>query len=160
MKWYTVAETLRQAVDAGLSVSVQRSGVVPGVIAWDACDCGLIAISVNQIYPSEMFPELLTNSSGSCDASHEVAEIIIQVVRCAPQPAEPNFAPTVAELDTSAQEILRDAHELMKFARETLCAMESNGDIYAWILRPLTAQGPSGSCVGNELRVLVGLLRG
>jgi len=160
MKWHTVAETLRQAVDAGLSVSVQRSGVVPGAIAWDACDCGLLAVSVNQIYPSEVFPELLTNPSGSCDASHEVAEIIIQVVRCAPQPTDQNFAPTVAELDASAQEILRDAYELMKSTRETLCAMESNGDIHAWILRPLTAQGPFGACVGNEIRVLVGLLRG
>lgn len=160
LKWYTVAETLRQAVHAELTVVPQRSGVVPGAIAWDECDCGLLSVSVAQIFPSETFPDLLTEPSGSCDASHEVAEIVIQVVRCAAQPEGQDFAPGVADLDASAQEVLRDAYEMITATRETLCAMESDRDVYAWLLRPLTSQGPSGACVGNELRVFVGLLRG
>jgi hypothetical protein len=160
LKWYTVAETIRQAIETNLSVPVQRSGVVPGSIAWDECDCGLLAVSVYQIYPSETFPDPLIDPSGNCDASHDVAEIVIQIVRCAPQPEGPEFAPAVADLDASSQEILRDAYEMTQAVRETLCAMENDRDIYAWILRPLTSQGPTGACVGNELRVLVGLLRG
>lgn len=160
LKWYTVAETLRQAIDAELSAPVQRSGVVSGDIAWDECDCGLLAVTVFQIYPSETFPDLLTDISGNCDASHEVAEIIIQVIRCAPQPEGQDFAPSVAALDASAQEVNRDAYEMITAARETLCAMQSDRDIYAFILRPLTSRGGSGACVGNELRVFVGLLRG
>lgn len=160
MKWYTVAETLRQAVHAELTIKPTRSGVVPGAIAWDECDCGLLAVSVNQIFPSEVFPSLLVEPTGNCDASLEVGEIVIQIVRCAPSPEGQKLAPSVTELDASAQEVLRDAFELLKATRETLCMMENDRDIMAFLLRPLTAQGPSGSCVGNELRVYVGLRRG
>lgn len=159
-KWYAVAETLRMAVHNNLTVIPDRSGVVPGAIAWDECDCGLLAVSVNQIFPSEVFPELLTNPSGACDASIEVGEFVIQLIRCAPQPEGQGVSPSVAALNESAVAILLDAYEMIQGARGQLCAMESNGDIYDFILRPLTAQGPSGVCVGNELRILVGLLRG
>lgn len=160
LKWYIVAETLRLAVHNELTVKPDRSGVVPAAIAWDECDCGLLAVSVNQIFPTQTFPTLLVEPSGNCDASVDAAEIVIQVIRCAPQPEGDKMAPSVSALDTSAQEILRDAFELLKAVRETLCAMENNRDVYAFLLRPLTAQGPTGACVGNELRVYVGLMRG
>lgn len=160
LKWYTVAETLRQAVHAELTVKPDRSGVVSGDIAWDECDCGILAVTVEQIYPTETFPDLLTDLEGNCDASVEAAEIVIQVIRCAPQPEGDNLAPSVAALDASAQEINRDAFEMIKAVRETLCTMLEARDIYAFLLRPLTSQGGSGACVGNELRVFVGLLRG
>lgn len=160
LKWYTVAERLRLAVHAELTIKPDRSGVVPAAIAWDECDCGLLAVSVNQIFPTEVFPSLLVEPSGNCDASVDAAEIVIQIIRCAPQPEGDRLAPSVSTLDASAQEVNRDAYELLKAARETLCAMLNVRDIYAFLLRPLTAQGPSGACVGNELRVYVGLLRG
>jgi hypothetical protein len=160
MKWYVVAETLRQALDADLSVPVQRSGVVPGSIAWDECDCGLLAVTAYQVYPTEVFPTLLTEVSGGCDASQEAAEIVIQVVRCAPQPGEQSQSPSVAALDASAQEVLRDAFEMITSVRGTLCQMQNDRDILDFILRPLVSVGPNGACVGNELRVVVGLLRG
>lgn len=159
LKWYTVAETLRQAINADLTNPVQRAGVVPGAIAWDECDCGLLAVSVAQIYPTATFPDLLTEVSGGCDPSREAAEIIIQVIRCAPQGTEA-LSPGVTALDASAQEILLDAYELILSVRETLCQLESNGDILEFLVRPLISVGPSGACVGNEIRVLVGLLRG
>lgn len=159
MKWYVLAETLRQAIHADLTVKPDRSGVVPGAIAWDECDCGILAVTYAQIYPSEVFPDLLNNPAGNCDASLEVGELIIQLIRCAPNP-ETELAPSVAALDASAQEVLRDAYELIQSTRETLCMMEDARDISSYLLRPLVPQGPSGGCVGNELRVFVGLLRG
>lgn len=160
LKWYTLAETLRLAVHNGLTIKPDRSGVVSGDIAWDECDCGLLAVTVSQIFPSSQFPNLLTDLEGNCDASVEVGEIVIQVVRCAPQPEGDRLAPSVASLDSSAQEILRDAFEILTAARETLCTLQESRDIYAFLLRPLTSQGGSGACVGNELRLFVGLLRG
>lgn len=159
LKWYTVASTLEQAVYAELTTKPDRHGVVPGAIAWDECDCGLLAVSVAQVYPSETFPDPLTRKvSNVCDAPWEVGELVIQVVRCAPNPdgLEP---PTVAELDASAQEVLRDAYELLKGASVRLCEMNRDRDIADFLLRPLTAQGPSGGCVGNELRAYVALTR-
>lgn len=159
-KWYTVAETLRLAVHAELTVKPDRSGVVPGAIAWDECDCGLLAVSVARIFLTETFPDELSRRIGNaCDAPYEVGEIVIQVVRCAPNPDDPLTAPTTAELDASAQEVLRDAYEMLRAASVTLCEMNAAREISDFMLRPLTAQGPSGGCVGNELRAYVSLLR-
>jgi hypothetical protein len=157
LKWYTLAEEIRVAVHDALTVKPLRSGVVPGAIAWDECDCGLLAVSVNQIYPSEVFPDLIQQPAGNCGAALNVAELVIQVVRCAPNPDGQSLSPTVAELDASAREVLRDAYEMICSVQERLQEMDDARDIDSYMLRPLTAQGPSGGCVGNELRVLVSL---
>lgn len=159
MKWYTVASVLEQAVYAGLTVAPTRHGVVPGAIAWDECDCGMLAVSLNTVYLSEIFPNPVAQRVGACDAPYEVGEFVIQIVRCAPSPQGDDFAPSVADLDASAQEVLLDAYELLKAASVKLCQMNSARDISDFMLRPLTAQGPLGGCVGNELRVLVSLIR-
>ena len=160
LKWYTVASALEQAVYAELTTKPDRHSVVPGAIAWDACDCGLLAVSVGQNFLTETFPDQLARKVGSaCDAPYEVAELVIQVVRCAPNPDDPLTAPTTAELDASAQEVLRDAYEMLRATSVRLCQMNDDRDIADFMLRPLTAQGPAGGCVGNELRAYVALGR-
>jgi hypothetical protein len=160
LKWYTVAEALRQAVHDELTTEPVRSSVVPGAIAWDECDCGLLAVSVGPTYPTETFPDPLPRRvSNACDAPWEAAEIIIQVVRCAPNPDDPMTAPTTAELDTSAQEVLRDAYEMIRAVSVKLCEMNRDRDIADFVVRTLTPQGPTGGCVGNELRAYVALMR-
>jgi hypothetical protein len=160
LKWYTVASTLEQAVYAELATKPDRHSVVPGQIAWDECDCGLLAVSVARIFLTETFPDELSRRIGNaCDAPYEVGEIVIQVVRCAPNPEDQLTAPTPAELDTSAQEVLRDAYDMLRATSIKLCEMNADRDISDFMLRPLTAQGPTGGCVGNELRAYVALLR-
>jgi hypothetical protein len=159
LKWHTVAERIRTAVHDELTTKPDRSGVVPGAIAWDECDCGLLAVSVAQVFLTETFPDQLARRVGNaCDAPYEVGEFVIQVVRCAPNPDDID-PPTVAELDASAQEVLRDAYEVLKGASVLLCEMNRDRQIADFMLRPLTAQGPSGGCVGNELRAYVSLPR-
>lgn len=157
LKWYTVASRLEQAIYAELSVIPDRHGVVPGAIAWDACDCGLLAVSVGQIYPTEQFPNPALTRVGGCDAPYEAAEIIMQVVRCVPTHDEK--PPTVEALDASAREILTDAYEMMRAVSITLCQMNKDREISDYLMRPLTPQGPSGLCGGNELRAVVSLMR-
>jgi hypothetical protein len=159
LKWHTVASRLEQAIYQELSVTPARHGVVPGAIAWDACDCGLLAVSVGQIYPSEQFPNPAIARVGNCDAPFETAEIIMQVVRCTPTVDDVGEPPTTDALDASAREILQDAYEMMSAVSITLCQMNKDREIYDFLMRPLTPQGPSGACGGNELRAFVGLLR-
>lgn len=160
LKWYTVAETLRAAIHADLTDTPDRSGVVPGAVAWDACDCGILAVSVGPISMSDTFPEeITTRVSAGCDAAWEVGEILIQIIRCAPNPDGQDLYPTVAELDASAREVARDAYETLRATSHTLCAMRDADDIVDFVIRPQTPQGPAGGCVGTELRVLVGLER-
>lgn len=159
LKWYTVASTIEQAVYAQLSEKPARHGVVPGAIAWDNCDCGLLAVSLVQVYLSDAFPDPLGRKLGACDATTEVGEFVLQLLRCAPNPESMVIPPSVADLDASAQEVMRDAYEILLGASVKLCQMNRDRDIRDFILRPLTAQGPSGGCVGNELRFLVALGR-
>lgn len=160
LKWYTVASRLEQAIYAELSVTPDRHGVVPGAIAWDECDCGLLAVSVGTIYPTEQFPNPTQARVGNaCDAPWEAAEIIMQIVRCAPNPDDPLAAPTTAELDAAAREVLTDAYEMMRAVSTTLCQMNKDREISDYLMRPLTPQGPAGGCVGNELRAVVSLPR-
>lgn len=159
LKWYTVAETVRLAIDAEISANLpDRSSVVPGAIAWDACDCGLLAVSVARIYLSDAFPQPLVTAT-ACKAAWDVAEIVVQLIRCAPNPDDQTLVPTIADLDASAQEILTDAYHLLKAVSVKLCEMKADREIIDFFLNPLTAQGPSGGCVGNELRFLVALPR-
>jgi hypothetical protein len=89
-----------------------------------------------------------------------VGEFVLQIIRCAPNPdGVDDLAPTTTALDASAQEVLQDAYELLKGASEQLCQMDDARDISSFMLRPLTAQGPTGGCVGNELRAYVALGR-
>lgn len=160
LKWYTVASRLEEAIYAELTVSPARRGVVPGSIAWDACDCGLLAVSVGQIYLTETFPDpALRRVGNACDAPWEAAEIIMQIVRCTPTHDDQGNPPTVAALDASAREILRDAYEMMRAVSLTLCQMNEAREIADFILRPLAPQGPTGACGGNEIRAVVSLMR-
>jgi hypothetical protein len=160
LKWHTVASRLEQAIYQELTVTPARHGVVPGAIAWDACDCGLLAVSVGQIHPTEQFPNPVQARVGNgCDAPWEAAEIIMQVVRCTPTVDDVGEPPTTGALDESAREILQDAYEMMRAVSTTLCEMNDAREISDFLMRPLTPQGPSGACGGNELRAVVGLPR-
>jgi len=160
LKWYTVALALQQAVHVGLTDTPQRSGVVPGAIAWDACDCGMLAVSVARVYPSERFPdEATTRTSGPCDAPWEVGEIVIQIIRCAPNPTGQSLYPTTTALDTSAQQVARDAYETLRAVSQTLCELRDADDVDDFLIRPQVMQGPLGGCVGSELRAWVCLPR-
>lgn len=160
-KWYTVAERIRTAVHNELSTVPERSGVVPGAIAWDACDCGILAVSIAQVYLSDVFPDdLVTRTAAAgCDAAWEVGELVIQVIRCAPNPPGQQLHPTVVALDDSARLVAIDAFEALKSTSVELCQMREARDVVDFMIRPQVVQGPEGGCVGSELRVWVALHR-
>lgn len=158
-KWNDLSVLIRNAVYGGLSVKPQRSSVVPGLIAWDACDCGLLAVSLNQVFVSDSFPLPYTDRSNPCGGAWSVGEFVVQVLRCAPSPEGQSLAPTVASLEASSLEVQRDAYELLTAVQALLCGLLADGSIVDFMVNPLTAQGPSGGCVGNEIRLLVGLGR-
>jgi hypothetical protein len=159
-KWYTVAAALRDAVLSGLSNPISRYGVVPGAIAWDECDCGMLAVSVGPVYFSESFPSPQEEPVGSgCNAPYEVGTITVQVIRCAPQPQGQSLSPSTDALDATAQVVAADFHETLQAVSVALCALEDAGSIYDYLVDQMTPQGPEGGCVGGELTVRVSLGR-
>lgn len=159
LRWYTIASRLEQAAYAELTDKPDRHGVVPGAIAWDACDCGMLAVSIAQVYPSETFPAPQTAPLGACQAPYEVAELVVQIIRCAPNPEGQQLWPSMPALDGSAQLVAQDAYETLRAVSLELCGMSEQRDISDYLIRTQVAQGPSGCCVGTELRALVSLLR-
>lgn len=162
LKWYTVAKMCLDAAQANLTIQVDRATVVPGAIAWDACDCGALYASVGLIYPSENFPEQQTTRdlATPCMAPYETGEIIVQIMRCAPQPQGQNSYPDAADEDASAQTVRRDAYEIMQAVAQLLCGLQDQDQIESFIIDTQVAAGPGGGCVGTELRFRVGLDRG
>lgn len=160
LKWYEVASRLEQAAYAALTDTPDRHGVVPGAIAWDACDCGMLAVSIAQVYPSEEFPDPQGEPFGACQAPWEVAEVVVQIIRCAPNPDGQSLYPSTVALDSSARQVARDAYETLRAVSLELCDMNEQRDIADYLIRPQVAQGPQGGCVGTELRALVSLPKG
>lgn len=160
-KWYTVASTLKDELVSGMTNSFDRKGVVPGEIPWDECDCGMLAVSVGQVYLTDDFPEPVTTVIGSgCNAAWEGGEIVFQAIRCAPSPEGQALAPTEAALDTAAQILAADAYEMLTLVTAKLCQMKAADQIIEFVAGTVDPKGPEGGCVGAELRVLVCLVRG
>lgn len=160
-RWYTVGARIVAAVRDGLSVSVARSGQVPGSIAWDDCNCdGLLAVTVPRVYLAERFFEESDAPVGArCRAPYEVADFTVSVLRCAPQPQGQAMSPSAADLDTAAAGLLRDIAETMDAVSALMCSMQDADDVSDYMVTPAESAGPEGSCVGFTLRVLVSLER-
>jgi len=160
LKWYAVEKILLDAVYNGLTTKPDRWGIVPGAIPWDACDCGMLAVSWAQTWLSDTFPDEQTAVVGNCDAVWEVSEIVIQLIRCAPGPDSQGKPPTSKAQDTAAQLVAVDGNQLERLVSWALCQMKEDGQVSDAIMGRRTSQGPEGNCVGSELRVSVALGRG
>lgn len=161
--FYTITRTLVDAVNVALAASLggapDRAGVVPGSIAWDECDCGTLAGTVTRHYLSDAFAAERTTQS-PCSAAYLVGDITITIVRCVPGPEGEALAPSVAALDGSAQVIISDAYVVLNTVACKLEEMEEAREIAAYLVRDQVYVGPLGGCVGSDLRVAVGVLRG
>lgn len=159
-KYYQVAEAVHGVVDAALSNQINRSTVVPGAIAWDEAACGLLAVSVGPIYLSDNFPEAQERPTGfACDAAWEVVTIIVQVIRCAPQPGDGEISPDPAAQDATAAVMAADAAETLKAISQWICQQRGE-TIVDGILGQIEPQGPEGDSVGIQISVAVALPRG
>jgi hypothetical protein len=168
--FYQVADLLVTNVEAALAASlggaVDRACVVPGDIAWDGCNCGLLAVSVRRWFLTDNFPESSVGIGTSaivratpCDLPWLVGELRLQVVRCAPIPDGNALSVLCPELDAAAQVLLSDAYVSLTETVSTLCELRESEQIIDYVLGDQETQGPAGDCVGSELTAQVGLMR-
>lgn len=159
-KYYSTAQAVHGAVESALSNEINRSAIVPGAIAWDEAPCGLLAVSVGQVYLSDNFPAPAEAViGGQCAAAWEVCQIVVQVIRCAPLPGDGEIAPTVESQEAVAAVMATDAAEVMKSINDWIC-QRRDIDIVDAIMFPIEPQGPEGDAVGIQTTVLVCLPRG
>lgn len=161
--FYTVLNTLITSVNDELAGTLggqpDRACVVPGLIAWDECDCGLLAGTITQQFYTDNFPQPNTGAATSipCQSSFIAAEMMISLIRCAPNPHGNQLAPPCAELDAAAQIWTVDAHILQQTVFCTLEEMRDNNDIVEYLVSNLVSAGPEGGCVGSDITFTVGL---
>ncbi|WP_086559978.1 hypothetical protein [Streptomyces africanus] len=157
-RWYTLGTYLVTAVRDGLSSKPNRSGQVPGEIAWDSCDCGgMLAVSLSRLYLSETFPEESEAVNGACQPPYEVGQFTVAVVRCAPNPDGVEAAPPADELDTAAGLLLQDATEMLGAVSAALCRLKEDDEVLDYLVTPVEPVGPEGGCVGVNMTVRIGL---
>lgn len=159
LRWYSLAADLLAYVNANTTSVFDRVSLVPGLIAWDGCDCGAIYLMINQTYDCEDFPmqKIVNDLSMGCGAPYEASELVMQVMECAPTPQGNSSTTTVADEDAAARRVRRDAAETRKAVRAFLCQARNADDITDFIMDVQIVQGPSGGCVGTELRFRVGM---
>lgn len=141
-----------------------RACVVPGLVAWDQCDCdGLLAVSLTRAFLSDDFP---TGALGRgsirlspCDLPWLVGEFTITVLRCAPQPKERALAPSCEALDAAARVLTSDAYVVLTETVSTLCELKSADEVVDYVIGDQETRGPDGACVGSDLVALVAVER-
>lgn len=160
---HVLLDALQAALSDSLGGSVDRVSMVPGEIAWDECDCGLLAISARRWWLSDDFPEgQFAQSiirSSPCNLPWLIGELRVQVVRCAPNPTGDDVSPSVSSLDAAAEVLISDAHVVINTVTETLCELKETDQIIDYTVGEVDTQGPNGGCVGSELLVFVAVYR-
>lgn len=141
-----------------------RVCVVPGQVAYDQCDCdGLLAVSPQRFFVSDEFPEGAVGQglirTSPCDLPWLVAEYLVTMLRCAPQPIGQSLAPTCVALDASAQTLLVDSYVSYTTAISILCELRGDDRIIDYVMGEQITRGPEGACVGTEFIALVGFMR-
>lgn len=165
--FYEVSRLLVTNIDlalrSSLGGSTNRSCVVPGEVALDECECGMLSVSHRRFFLSDEFPEDAvsrgTTRTTPCDLPYLVGEFVVTIARCAPQPPDGQLAPSCAALDAAAQVFLSDAYVVLTETVRTLCELVSNDDIIDYVISDQVSKGPEGVCVGTELVVHVGVPR-
>jgi hypothetical protein len=167
--FYDVANVLLVNLETALAESfggaVERACVVPGEIAWDSCNCGLLAISVRNWTLTDSFPDTSAAFGANvargtpCDLPWLVGELHIQVIRCAPIPEGNAISVPCPDLDAAAKILLSDAYVTLTETVSTLCELREADQIIDYIIGNQETVGPAGDCVGSELIAQVGLVR-
>lgn len=128
--------------------------VVPGEIAWDDCECGSFTQSGSSwLWSNNAVTPLdnLSDSQNNCGPFYLGLDVTALALRCAPQPAEGELAPTCEAQQDASIVWNRDAVALR---RGVLCCLRNMLDantIEGFQIMSHTAVGPNGACVGSQL---------
>lgn len=155
---FTVASTLRDRVAANLESAgtpVDVAAIYPAAVAWDSCDCGTLAVAVQRQYLTTNFPGISDVDQLPCNSGFVAADLLVQVLRCVPQPQGRDLAPSAEALEATAKLVLSDAWVALGTVQCALAELVEDDVIVQYVTRPQLFAGPDGGCVGSVLSVVV-----
>jgi hypothetical protein len=145
------------ATDAGPPA---RVCAVPGQLAWDDCQCGVLAVTVDHLYPSAAFPQQATGATlaSPCPPAYEAAALTVTVLRCAPGPDQYGNPPTCAALTAAAITWFTDLDTVRAALACALLDLRDADTIVDFTLGDTVPAGPEGGCVGLDTHLTVGFV--
>ncbi len=132
-----------------------RSYIVPGALAWDNCECGLLAIEWQTANYTAVFPTPRQVFADGCKP-YLALQLLVTVLRCAPNPSANGDAPSPEALGAAAIVNLDDLEALLAGTAEAASTLEDNNVILQYALGPVNPAGPQGGCVGVTQQIHLG----
>jgi hypothetical protein len=161
--WYPIVTALAACVAAEVAQTAAGAPdrvcpAVPGEIAWDSCDCGQLALSVERVYPAQAPPAETAGTDDSvCAAPYLVAAVTVSMVRCVPGPADDGTPPACADLAAAAQTMWADLAAVRAGLGCCLRDLVAADTVVGYSVGASDIVGPEGGCAGSSTRVLVWL---
>lgn len=127
--------------------------LVPGSIAWDGCECGQLALTIQSDYPTQTFPIDASDIplTGGCGPSALVVEVLVSLTRCVPGLDAQGRPPTCAKLQAAALIQQGDAYAVRKAVTCCLAELKRTYQILKYTVGRVNRVGPEGLCGGIEL---------
>lgn len=135
-------------------LKVRFCPLVPGNIAWDACDChGQLALTIQRIVPATVYPSDASNlpNLGGCQPPILFAECLIAWNRCTFGLKNDGTAPTCGELFSSALLFQGAAYAMRRGVDEFLCEEKRQYRIRDFRIGAEIFPGPDGNCASVEM---------
>lgn len=147
-----IDELIATPESGGVPPKMRVCLLVPGNIAWDACECGQFAQSIQSDYFSNRFPVDSSQEQVRSCVEPLAYQVVASLLRCAPGlTGNPPQPPSCARLLNSALILQADAFALRKAIACCLLAFQDQYVISDFRMGQATRVGPDGGCVGVEL---------
>jgi len=159
--FYPALQVLLAGVRMSLAVTpagwptTAREYVVPGQLAWDECECGLLGIEWLSAPFSQAFPNPSPATDDGCKP-YLALQVQVTALRCAPSPGAHGEAPEPTALSDAAQVNLDDLEAMLSGVASSVKFMIDNNMILNYQLLAPTPTGPEGGCVGVTQQLYLG----
>jgi hypothetical protein len=137
----------------GVPPNMRTCLLVPGAIAWDGCDCGQLALTIQGIYPTSTFPTDASETQRitSCGPFALVVETLVSILRCVPGLDQAGKPPSCAKLREAALIQQADAWAVRRGVECCLRTYKTARTIQKYTVGRTNFVGPEGGCGGSEL---------
>jgi hypothetical protein len=159
---FTLAlEAILASVHGKLSVtptgwpSNARRYIVPGQLAWDSCECGLLAIEWQNVSYTGAFPNPRQALADGC-RPYLALQLLVTVLRCAPNPGPHGEPPSPEDINAAAIINLDDMEAVLSGTSQAVSALENSNIILQYALAGVNPAGPNGGCVGVTQQIFLG----
>ena len=151
-----LAGVLAELVAVGAEAP-DRACVVPGDLAWDECECGLLAVR----WTGNSYGQTVTSNAadidGGCGLPYVNVGINVVLLRCVAGPQTGGDPPTCEQLSTAAAILHRDVFAMEKAIATVVVDLLDSGAIIGFALNGQSPTGPQGNCVGTSYNLTVGI---